>query len=322
MNVTKKIFQLIGKAGSWLGKVLTDNWLWTLIISFLSLLGLGGEGAHKYCKAKKINKEAEAIRNAAIEKRDNAYHSAEMSLERLGELKVHVAESFEAYDAVMAQIIDLPKTKIPKIAGVLLPNLDTREYKKISEGVRMVVDGAAGAAGGTLIGVAMTGLGAVALAPGMVLAGAALFVKGSSLEKKAYNKVRLAKEIDSEANKLVEYYGKFSGLTDDLASGIAQVHQVFLLHLEGVRILVDANPSWKSYSKAEQKTITNTAKLALALKNICEVVPATKPEKEDELNPLNEKGVKQALKDVNKQLSTIKDPIENRVVASATNGEE
>ena len=57
MNVMKKIFQLIGKAGSWLGKVLTDNWLWTLIISFLSLLGLGGEGAHKYCKAKKINKE-------------------------------------------------------------------------------------------------------------------------------------------------------------------------------------------------------------------------------------------------------------------------
>ncbi len=298
----KKIIQLISKFGSWLEKILKDNWLWALFISFLGFLGLGGEGAHKYFKANKISKEAEAIRNAAIEKRDAAYHSAEESLEKLGELKVHVAESFEAYDAVMARIIDLPKTKLPQKAGVLLPNLDTSEYKKISEGVRMAVDAAAGAAGGTLIGVAMTSIGAVALAPGMVLAGAALFVKGSSLEKKAYNKVKQAKEIDNEANKIVEYYGRFTSLTDKLANGIAQVHQVFLSHLEGVHILVDANSSWKSYSKAEQTTITNTAKLALTLKNLCEVVPALKPEKEDALNPLNEKGVNQALKDIDKQL--------------------
>lgn len=69
------------------------------------------------------------------------------------------------------------------------------------------------------------------------------------------------------------------------------------------------NPSWKSYSKAEQKTITNTAKLAYILKDICEVVPTTKTEKEDTLSPLNEKGVNQALKEIDKQLKSYAESI-------------
>lgn len=117
------------------------------------------------------------------------------------------------------------------------------------------------------------------------------------------------KEIDKEADKLVEYYSHLSHLTDELADGIGKVHQVFLSHLHGIRILVDTNPSWKSYSKAEQKTITNAAKLAYVLKDLCEVVPATKSEKEDTLSPLNEKGVKQALKEVDKQLKSYAESI-------------
>ena len=100
-----------------------------------------------------------------------------------------------------------------------------------------------------------------------------------------------------------------SNLTDELADGIGKVLQMFLSHLHGIRILVDANPSWKSYSKAEQKTITNTAKLAYILKDICEVVPTTKTEKEDTLSPLNEKGVKQALKEIDKQLKSCAESI-------------
>ena len=102
----------------------------------------------------------------------------------------------------------------------------------------------------------------------------------------------------------IHFVGGLQSLTDELSDGIAQVHQVFIDYLEGVCILVEANTSWKSYSKAEQKTITNSAKLAYALKDLCEVVPAKKAEKEDELNPLNEKGIKQAIKEVDKQLKS------------------
>lgn len=227
----------------------------------------------------------------------------------MGRLKISVAESFEEYDAVIARIINLPKTKIPILSEALLPHLDTKEYKKISDGVRVAVDAAAGASAGTLVGIAMTGLGTVALAPGLLLSGAVVFAKGSSLEKKAYAKVKQAKEVDKEADKLVEYYSRLSNLTDELADGIGKVLQMFLSHLHGIRILVDANPSWKSYSKAEQKTITNTAKLAYILKDICEVVPTTKTEKEDTLSPLNEKGVKQALKEIDKQLKSYAESI-------------
>lgn len=62
-------------------------------------------------------------------------------------------------------------------------------------------------------------------------------------------------------------------------------------------------------SKAEQKTITNTAKLAYILKDLCEVVSTTTTEKEDTQSPLNEKGVKQALKEVDKQLKSYAESI-------------
>lgn len=309
MNVMRKIIQLISKLFSWLSNLMKGNRRSTLIVGILSFLGLGGEGARRYNKSRKITKEAESIRNAAIKKRDAAFKNAESSLENLGRLKISVAESFEEYDAVIARIINLPKTKIPILSEALLPHLDTKEYKKISDGVRVAVDAAAGASAGTLVGIAMTGLGTVALAPGLLLSGAVVFAKGSSLEKKAYAKVKQAKEVDKEADKLVEYYSRLSNLTDELADGIGKVLQMFLSHLHGIRILVDANPSWKSYSKAEQKTITNTAKLAYILKDICEVVPTTKTEKEDTLSPLNEKGVKQALKEIDKQLKSYAESI-------------
>ena len=301
----RKIIQLISKLFSWLSNLMKGNRRSALIVGILSFLGLGGEGARRYNKSRKINKEAESIRNAAIKKRDAAFQNAESSLENLGGLKISVAESFEEYDAVIARIINLPKTKIPILSEALLPHLDTKEYKKISDGVRIAVDAAAGASAGTLVGIAMTGLGAVALAPGLFLSGAVVFAKGSSLEKKAYAKVKQAKEAD----KLVEYYSRLSNLTDELADRIGKVLQMFLSHLHGIRILVDANPSWKSYSKAEQKTITNTAKLAYILKDLCEVVPTTRTEKEDTQSPLNEKGVKQALKEVDKQLKSYAESI-------------
>lgn len=309
MNVMRKIIQLISKLFSWLSNLMKGNRRSALIVGILSFLGLGGEGARRYNKSRKINKEAESIRNAAIKKRDAAFQNAESSLENLGRLKISVAESFEEYDAVIARIINLPKTKIPILSEALLPHLDTKEYKKISDGVRIAVDAAAGASAGTLVGIAMTGLGAVALAPGLFLSGAVVFAKGSSLEKKAYAKVKQAKEVDKEADKLVEYYSRLLNLTDELADGIGKVLQMFLSHLHGIRILVDANPSWKSYSKAEQKTITNTAKLAYILKDLCEVVPTTRTEKEDTQSPLNEKGVKQALKEVDKQLKSYAESI-------------
>lgn len=300
----KKIVQIISKFFSWLAALMKDHQRGALAVGFLSLLGLGGDGARRFKKSKKISKEAESIRNAAIKKRDDAFQNTEASLENLGGLKIRVAEEFEEYDALIARIINLPKTKIPILSEVLLPNLDTKEYKKISDGVRIAVDAAAGATTGTLVGIAMTGLGAVALAPGMLLSGAAIFAKGVSLEKKAYAKVKHAKQIDKEADRLVNYYSRLANLTDELAGGIEKVFQVFQSHLNGMRILVEANPSWKSYSKAEQKTITNAAKLAYALKDLCEVVPATKVEEEDGLNPLNEKGVNQALKEVDKYLKS------------------
>ena len=163
------------------------------VIAGAAGLGAAGAGAGLFNahKAKKINRQALDIQQAALERHEQAYQETLAVLALLGEVEKDAIDSFEHFADTMERIQGRPRFKSSIFSTVKLPNYEPEEIKNLSAEVRMAIDGVVGAGVGGLAGLAAFGAGASALvaAPAMALGGVVLlttkkrrFTKGNHTE--------------------------------------------------------------------------------------------------------------------------------------------
>lgn len=91
-------------------------------------IGAGAVNAHQ---AKKINKQALEIQQAALDKHDQSYSATQQVLAELGEVENAAIDSFPHFADTMEQIQGRPRMKTSIFVGVKLPEYEPESLSKI-----------------------------------------------------------------------------------------------------------------------------------------------------------------------------------------------
>lgn len=264
-----------------------------------------GVGAYNAHKAKKINKEAIEIKNAALEKHDRAYVETQQVLSELGKVEERAINSFEWFADTMERIQGRPQFKASVFSSVKLPNYEPAEIKSLSAGVRMVIGGVGGAGVGALAGLAAFGAGAIIAAPAMIGAGLVLCVKGFGLKKKAIENKRQAKEMMKSVNEIVEFYAELRKAADTYRESINAVYYKYTEYLTRVETILLTKCLWKEFTRKEKRTVEDTVLLARLLYEMSKVSLVVKQDDEGKLETINYAELAKLQKQAGKMLKDV-----------------
>jgi len=258
---------------------------------------IGVVNAHK---AKKINKEASEIQKAAIEKHDLANQKTSEVLEKLGETKKMVIDSFVYFADVMEQIQARPKIKNNFFSTVKLPSYEPTEIKAFSGDLQTALATIGGGAGGAMVGLAAFGATAVITAPALISAGVILCVKGISLKKKAIENKKEALKLEKTVEEIIRYYEKLQDTAVSFEGSIKMIYEKYLFGLGRIEETLATKKAWKEFSSREKKVVENTVLLARMLYEMARTSLIVQDYKEDQIETINtlelEKLQKQAAK--------------------------
>lgn len=248
--------------------------------------GVGIFNAHK---AKKINRQALDIQQAALERHEQAYLETQSVLAMLGEAEKDTIDSFVHFSDTMERIQGRPKFKSSVFSSVKLPSYEPEEIKTLSAEIRMAIDGAVGAGVGGLAGLAAFGAGAGALvaAPAMAGVGLVLCVKGFGLKKKAVENKKQAKQMEKSVEEIVAFYSELRKAADSFRGSVTAVYHKYIDGLLRVEDTLQTKNIWKQFSREEKKNVENTVMLARLLYEMTQTKIVVRQEKEDKLETVN-----------------------------------
>ena len=277
--------------------------------AIIGAVGIGaagaGAGIFNAHKAKKINRQALDIQQAAIEKHEQAYQETQTVLAELGEVEKAAIDSFAHFADTMERIQGRPKMKSNIFSAVKLPNYEPEEIKALSAELRMAIDGVVGAGVGGLAGLAAFGAGAGALvaAPAMVGVGVVLCVKGFGLKNKAVKNRRQAKQMAESVDKIVAFYSDLQKAADSFRGSVAAVYRKYAEGLLRVEDTLSTKTIWKQFSREEKKNVENTIMLARLLYEMTQTKIVVRQEKEDKLESVNTAEISKLQKNAAKLLA-------------------
>lgn len=271
--------------------------------------GIGGAGAgiglFNANKAKKINRQALNIQQAALEKHEQAYQETQSVLAKLGEAEKEAIDSFVYFADTMERIQGRPKIKSSIFSAVKLPNYEPEEIKTLSAEVRMAIDGVVGAGIGGLVGLAAFGAGAIVAAPAMALGGVVLCVKGIGLKRKAIKNRRQAKQMEKSVDEIVAFYSELRKASESYRKSLTAIYQKYIEGLRHVEETLSAKTAWKQFSRVEKKNVENTIMLARLLYEMTRTKIVVKQENEDKLETVNTTELAKLQKQATKLLGEI-----------------
>lgn len=246
-----------------------------------------GVGAYNSHKAKKINKEALEIQNAALEKHDRAYDETQQVLSELGKVEERIIDSFDWFADIMERIQGRPQFKTNVFSSVKLPNYEPAEIKSLSAEVRMAIGGAGGAGVGALAGLAAFGAGAIIAAPAMIGAGLVLSVKGFGLKKKASENKRQAKEMMKSVDEIVAFYAELRKAADTYRESLNAVYHKYSELLTRVEAILLTKSAWKEFTRQEKRSVENSVLLARLLYGMTQLNLVVKQDSEEKIEKIN-----------------------------------
>ena len=277
--------------------------------TLIGAVGIGGAGAgiglFKAHKAKKINRRALEIKNAALEKYELTNQKTQDVLAELGKVEKTVIDSFEHFADTIEKIQGRPKIKTAFFSGIKLPSYEPEEIRKLSIDVQMAIAGAGGIGVGALAGLAAFGAGSIVAAPAMVGAGLVLCIKGFSLKKKAIENKKQAKQIEKSVEEIVAYYAELQKAAESYRRSITAVYNRYINGLQHIEKAITTKMYWKQFSREEKKSVENTVLLARLLYEMIQTNIVVRQETEDKLETVNTAEIAKLQKQANKLLGQV-----------------
>lgn len=131
--------------------------------------------------------------------------------------------------------------------------------------------GGALAAGGGGIALGTTILGAATLGVGLLVGGVIFSVTGASLSEKADEAWSQMKKAEKEIDTICAYLTELSDIAKKYFSSISNVNEIYLIHLDKLKSIVNDKVDYMSFSSEERLITENTALLVQLLFNMCKV---------------------------------------------------
>lgn len=263
---------------------------------------LSGLGIKNGCKAKKQNKKAIAIKDAAIKKHDKKLSQTEEILQQLGKTKTEAIVTFKQFSDCIEKIQERPEFFESKKAKFDLPELNLEDLKVVSNDLEMALKGAGGAVVGICMGLAVAVNPLAIIASGFLFPGIILCVDGTKLTKKAADNMKQAKEIEKEVEKIIEYYDELSNESEKLEKAINKLTEEFRNAIVRLEILVNEKSNWSTYTYKEKKFVEAVVLVCMTLYKICNV---SLKENEEESMSVNTDTIKDSVKESEKVIKTM-----------------
>ncbi len=127
-------------------------------IAAVAGVGSGVSGGIKMKRAGGTLKEANAKRDEAVKRFEDANAKTTKTMDKLGELELKICSGFEDFANAIERIKNRPEFKGSVAGDVKLPEYDPEELKKVSVGASVLLGGMGGAAFGTVGGFAAAGV--------------------------------------------------------------------------------------------------------------------------------------------------------------------
>ena len=268
------------------------------ILAAFAALGavLGGIGLFSADKAGKKQKEAQIIYDEAYKRCKESERITNEAMNALGKLQINTMETFPRFIAAAELIGKQSKGLIKGISKTVIPKVDLKELKELSNSLDLALSGACGAGSGVAAGIAAFGVKAVALSPGVFVGGAVLCLKGTGFYKKAIENKRQALQAQKDAEKIIQFYDKLRASAEALNITMNEIYEIYSRHLSELEELAERMDERKKLTPDEELLVKNTARLAKLMKQMCEVNLVQKPKNEKEIETVNEKEVSRLIK--------------------------
>lgn len=244
----------------------------------------GGVNAHK---AKKLNKKARAIQQAALEKHEKEYAALQKALERLGQTEKTAIDSFRLFAEAIEKIQEKPKIRSPLLTNVKIPSYEPEEFLRLSTGLQTAVEATVVGGAGALAWLAAFGASIVVAAPAMTAASVVLCVKGSKLKKKAIKNKEQAEKMSKSVDEIVAFYSRFRAAADSYRESVAKVYSKYMECLNRMQITLTQKTAWKKFSREEKKNVENTVLLARLLFQMCKTKMIIQHQDEEKIETIN-----------------------------------
>lgn len=275
--------------------------VFSIITTVLGAL-LSAFGIKKGCKARKQNKKAIVIKDAAIKKHDEKLSQTEEILQQLGKTKTEAILTFKQFSDCIEKIQERPEFFESKKSKFDLPEFDLEDLKVVSNDLEMALKGAGGAVVGICMGLAVAVNPLAIIASGFLFPGIILCVDGTKLTKKAADNMKQAKEIEKEVEKIIEYYDKLSNESEKLERAINKLTEEFRNAIARLEILVNEKSNWSTYTYKEKKFVETVVLVCMTLYKICNV--SLKENEEDSMS-VNTDTIKDSVKESEKVIKTM-----------------
>ena len=292
---------ILEKILNWIADII-KKYLWEIVILGLINAIIGLFTGHK---AKTINNEAVTIRDDAISRFERSNQLTQEILKQLGNLQIEIISSFDEFIAAMEKIHGRPQGLAAKITKASLPKYEPETLRDLSEKVKLGLAGLGGFGAGAGIGYAALGLQGIMMAPAALVAGMAICVKGCSLSKQAVKNKKQAVKLSKDVDEIVEYHTKLRCSADALYNSMSELKTIYYKHMTELKDLTSRKTEWKSFSKQEKLMVENSIRLVSLMHKMCKVQLVVKPEKEGEIERVNEKVVKTVTADAKELVGII-----------------
>lgn len=231
--------------------------------------GLATAGAVNTHRAKKINREADDIRNRAMAKYRGANSDATSALKEVGESELKIINKFSLFCECIERIQGRPEINTNYRSIIDLPKYDLKEIKRLPEELGLIIGGAAGAGAGALVGLAVYGATAAIASPALLGGGIVLCIKGSQLKKQAIRNVAQANELSEKVDEVCHFYYKVVEVSQKFQTNLNTLYRIYDYHLKTIYPLVQRKRYWNDYTRDEKKWVENTILLTRLLHEMC-----------------------------------------------------
>lgn len=244
--------------------------------------------------------DPDEIHDAAIEKHDHAYLKTTEVLEKLGQTKKVVIDSFVRFADLMEEIKGLPKFKINLFSAVKLPAHDPIDLKNHAEEVEKAILEIGEENNAALVGLAAFGSTSLLVSPMAIKEGVILCVKGVRLRKKEIENKKEAKKLSKSMEEVISYYEKLQNTAISFEGSIKMIYEKYRLGLERIEATLEDKDLYLTFSSRDKKTVENTVLMARLLYEMVRTTMIVQEYKDDQVETINsqeiEKLQKQAAK--------------------------
>lgn len=297
------MFTLLFKVLKWIFSWFVKHPRKALVGAGVLSLGAAATGGVKAHKAKKINKKAQAIQQAALEKHEKAYHALMQDLDKLGQTEKNAIDSFCLFAETIEKIQERPNIKSPLLSRVKLPNYEPEEFIQLSSGVQTAMETVVGAGTGALAGLAAFGASAVVAAPAMIGAGVVLCVRGFGLKKKAIENKKQAEKMSESVDEIVDFYSRLRTTANTYSDSVSSVYNKYMECMSKILVTLTRKTSWKEFSREEKKNVENTVLLARLLYQMCQTNLIIKHEDTERIEEINAVEIQKLQKNAQRELA-------------------